>query len=110
MGEFEHMLEEPYSSCHVTHQVSGMHREVLPHAWLGVPTRSEALLDLLLTNRQNLFRNISVSDSLDDSDHNIVVFGIWLSMLEATTETKTVELRRAHFSSLRAQLREIHGG
>ena len=36
---------------------------------LDVPTRNEALLDLLLTS---LLCNISVSDSLGYSDHNIV--------------------------------------
>ncbi|GAB0209293.1 mitochondrial enolase superfamily member 1 [Grus japonensis] len=49
---------------------------------LDVPTRNEALLDLLLTNQENLLCNISVSDSLGCSDHNIVEFGILLSTLK----------------------------
>lgn len=55
---------------------------------LGIPTRSEALLDLLLTNGQNLFCSISVSDSLGGGDHSVVVFGIWLSMLKAVLRQK----------------------
>lgn len=74
---------------------------------LDVPTRSEALLDLLLKNRQNLFCDI-LSDSLGGSDHNIVVFGIWLGMLKAVLRQK-LEFRRAHFQ-LRAQLGGIHEG
>ncbi|KAK4826132.1 hypothetical protein QYF61_005284 [Mycteria americana] len=71
---------------------------------LDVPTRNEALLDLLLTNQENLLCNISVSDSLSCSDHNIVEFGILLSMLKVSTKTKVLDFRRANFSSLRAQL------
>ncbi|GAB0209268.1 mitochondrial enolase superfamily member 1 [Grus japonensis] len=71
---------------------------------LDVPTRNEALLDLLLTNQENLLCNISVSDSLGCSDHNIVEFGILLSTLKVSTKTKVLDFRRANFSSLRAQL------
>ncbi|GAB0176922.1 mitochondrial enolase superfamily member 1 [Grus japonensis] len=49
---------------------------------LDVPTRNEALLDLLLKNEENLLCNISVSDSLGCSDLNIMEFGILLSMLK----------------------------
>lgn len=51
---------------------------------LDVPTRSEALLK----NGQDLFCNSWISDSLGGSDHNIVVFGIWLSMLKAVLRQK----------------------
>ena len=71
---------------------------------LDVPIRNEALLDLLLTNQENLLCNISVSDSLGCSDHNIVEFGILLSTLKVSTKTKVLDFRRANFSLLRAQL------
>ncbi|PKU34839.1 hypothetical protein llap_14859 [Limosa lapponica baueri] len=71
---------------------------------LDVPTRNEALLDLLLTNQENLLCNISISDSLGCSDHNIVEFGILLSTLKLSTKTEAFDFRRANFSSLRAQL------
>ena len=71
---------------------------------LDVPTRNEALLDLLLTNQENLLCTILVSDSPGCSDHSIVEFGIRLSMLKVSTKTKVLDFRRANFSSLRAQL------
>jgi len=71
---------------------------------LYVPTRNEALLDLLLTNQENLLCIISFSDSLGCSDHNIVEYGILLSILKVSTKTKVLDFRRANFSSLRAQL------
>ncbi|KAM6036240.1 uncharacterized protein LJ206_001286 [Theristicus caerulescens] len=69
---------------------------------LGVPTRKEA--QFLFTNQENLLCNISVSNNLGSSDHNIVEFGIWLSMLKVSTKTRVLDFRRANFSSLRAQL------
>ncbi|GAB0178838.1 P protein [Grus japonensis] len=71
---------------------------------LDVPTRNEALLDLLLTNQENLFCNISVGDSLGCSDHNTVEFGILLSALKVSTKTKGLDFRRANISLLIAQL------
>ena len=71
---------------------------------LDVPTRNEALLDLLLTNQENLLCTILVSDSPGCSDHNIVEFGILLSTLKVSTKTKVLDFRRANFSLLRVQL------
>jgi len=67
---------------------------------LDVPSRNEALLDLLLTNQENLICNILISDSLGCSDHNIVEVGILLNTLKINTETKISDFRRANFSSL----------
>jgi len=58
---------------------------------LDVSTSSEALLDLLLTNQENMLCRISVSDSLCCSDDNIVEFGILLSMLNLTTKIKVLD-------------------
>ena len=71
---------------------------------LDVPTRKEVLLDLLFTNQESLLCNISVSDSLGCSDHNIVEFGILLSVLKVSSKTRILDFRRANFSALRAQL------
>ncbi|GAB0183630.1 highly reducing polyketide synthase PKS6 [Grus japonensis] len=70
---------------------------------LDVPTRNEALLDLLLRSQENLLCSISVSDSLGCSDHSSVEFGILLSTLKVSTKTKVLDFRRVNFSLLRAQ-------
>lgn len=57
--------------------------------------RNEALMDLLLTNQENLLYNISVSERLGCADHNIADFRIQLSMLKVNTKTKVFYLRRA---------------
>jgi len=53
---------------------------------LDVPTRNEALLDLLLTNQENLFCRTLVSDNLGCND--IMEFEILLSTLKVSTKTK----------------------
>ncbi|KAK4806872.1 hypothetical protein QYF61_012593 [Mycteria americana] len=68
---------------------------------LDMPTRNGTLLDLLLTNREDLLDNITTNGSLGCRDHNIVEFKILLHML------KTLDFRRANFKMLRAQLRGI---
>ena len=74
---------------------------------IDVPTRKEALLDLLFTNQENLLCNILVSDNLGCSNYNIVEFGILLRVLKVSSKTKVLDFRRANFSSLRAQLGRI---
>jgi len=71
---------------------------------LDAPIRNEELLDLLLTNQDNLLCNISVSDSLGCSGHNFVEFAILLSTLKVSTTTQVLDFRRANFSSFRAHL------
>ena len=81
---------------------------------LDGPTRKEALLDLLLTNQENLLCNISVSNNLGCSDHNIVEFGIQLSMLKVSTKTRVLDFRRANqlaqSSVGRDSMGSFHGG
>ncbi|PKU49415.1 rna-directed dna polymerase from mobile element jockey-like [Limosa lapponica baueri] len=74
---------------------------------LDVPTRKEALLDMLLTDQENLLCNVLASDSLGCSNHYVVECEMLLSMMKVSTKTKALDFRGANFSSLRAQLAEI---
>lgn len=58
---------------------------------LDVPSRNEALLEMLVTNQEKLLCNISVNDSLGCSDHNIVVLGILLSILKASAKKQDLD-------------------
>ncbi|KAK4812899.1 hypothetical protein QYF61_027293 [Mycteria americana] len=71
---------------------------------LDVPTRNEALLDLLLTNQENLFCNIAVSDSLGCSDHSIVEFGILLSTLKRSVSE--MEKQRENYKGIASVCRD----
>ena len=74
---------------------------------LDMPTRNNALLDLLLANQEDLLDNITTNGSLGYSNHNIVEFKILTSTLKTSSRTKTLDFRRANFKMLRAQLRGI---
>lgn len=51
---------------------------------LDMLTRNSTLLYLLLTNHKDLLDNITISGSLGYSDHNIVKFKVWLSILKTS--------------------------
>jgi len=57
-----------------------------PMQILDVPTRNEALLDLLLANQESVLCNISLRDSLGCADYSIVEFGILLGTLKVSTK------------------------
>ena len=78
--------------------------DCFPIQMLDAPTRNEALLDSLFTNQESLLCNISASDSLGCSDHNIVEFGILLSVMKVSSKRRFMDFRRENLSALRAQL------
>lgn len=75
-------------------------KHVVPLFILQFPHINSILVEALPAFRR--LCNISLSDSLCCSDHNIVEFGIFLSMLKVSSKTKGLDFRRADFSVLRA--------
>lgn len=65
------------------------------------------MLDLLLTNEEDLFDNIATNGSLEYSDDDIVEFEILLSRLKTSSRTKTLDSGRANFNMLGAQMQGI---
>lgn len=84
----------------VWHAVPGVPRALLPPTFFIFASQNELVLELLLSNQENLLFSSSVSDDLGCSDHNIVEFGI----LEVCTKTEDLDFRRTKYSSLRALL------
>lgn len=64
---------------------------------LDVLTRSGALLDLLLTNKEDLLRDVTVNGSSGCSDHKITEFEILRGMRKTSSRIKTLDFRRADF-------------
>lgn len=60
-------------------------------------TRSGALLDLLLTNKEDLLRDVTVNGSSGCSDHKITEFEILRGMRKTSSRIKTLDFRRADF-------------
>ena len=61
------------------------------------PTRGEALLDLLLTNMDELIKDIKISVSLGCSDHALVEFTILRDMGQVKSKVRTLNFRRVNF-------------
>jgi len=62
------------------------------------PTRKDALLDLVLTNKEGLVEDVKVGGRLGCSEHEMVEFRILHGGSRAISRIKTLDLRRANFS------------
>lgn len=71
---------------------------------LDMLTRTSAFQDLALKNWEGLLDKITTSSSLGYSNHNLVEFKILLNTLKTSSRTKTLDIRRTNFNTLRAQL------
>lgn len=100
------LLEEQYRSSHLLMCVV---EDCFFIQILHVPTRKEALMDLLLTNQENLLWDIPVTDNHCHSGNSIVDSGTLLSMWKVGTKTKILGSRKAYFSSLRVWLGGLLG-
>uniref|UniRef100_A0A803KG92 Reverse transcriptase domain-containing protein n=1 Tax=Xenopus tropicalis TaxID=8364 RepID=A0A803KG92_XENTR len=72
------------------------------------PTRNDAILDLVISNNNELISNICVGEHLGNSDHNMVSFEIMLQRQLYKGVTKTLNFRRADFASIRASLQCVN--
>ena len=63
------------------------------------PTRRGVMLDLVLTNKEGLVRNVKLKGSLGCSDHEMVDFEILRTARRAHSKLTTVQPRRADFGS-----------
>ena len=70
------------------------------------PTRGNNILDLVLSNRENLISNVEVGNELANSDHKEIRFQLDFQGRRKENSTKVPDFRRANFDSLKRQLRE----
>jgi hypothetical protein len=71
------------------------------------PTRGHNILDLILTNEENLITNIRVGDTIGNSDHNLIRFEIHAKFKETKKEVKRLDFRKANWKGLKLCLTEI---
>ncbi|GAB0209472.1 hypothetical protein GRJ2_003414300 [Grus japonensis] len=65
------------------------------------PTRSGAMLDLVLTNKEGLVGNVKLNGSLGCSDHEMVEFKILRTARKVHSKLTTLDFRRADFGLFR---------
>jgi len=71
------------------------------------PTRKDALLDLVLTNKEGLEEDVKVGGRLGCSDHEMLEFRILRGGSRAISRIKTLDLRRANFGLFKELLKGI---
>ena len=71
-----------------------------------MPTRGTYLLDLILTNSDDLVENVSVEDEFSSSDHRIVKFLLKFSSDKVVNNRSVPCFRDANFQILRDKLKE----
>ncbi|XP_050709044.1 uncharacterized protein LOC126993921 [Eriocheir sinensis] len=76
---------------------------------IRTPTREENILDLLLTNREDIISNIEVGDSLGNSDHKEIRFNIKWEDRVSSNNTLIPDFRKADHEGLRKQLQRLRG-
>ena len=76
---------------------------------VNVPTRENNILDLVLTNRDDLVNNLEVGGRLGNSDHEELRFNIMLSCKKNNVNRALVpDFRRGSYESLRKHLEEAN--
>ncbi|PKU42932.1 rna-directed dna polymerase from mobile element hypothetical protein [Limosa lapponica baueri] len=82
--------------------------EIVESLWLvEEPTRREALLDIVQTNKEGLVDDIQVGGNLGCSNHGKIEFRIVGSTHKPISRTETLDFRRANFDLFKKLLGEI---
>lgn len=71
-------------------------------------TRGSAILDLILTNKEEMVEEVRVAGTLGCSDHAIIEFYITKGGRPEKTQTSRLDFRRADFDGLRRRVGSIH--
>ncbi|KAG6928006.1 hypothetical protein G0U57_008907, partial [Chelydra serpentina] len=74
---------------------------------LEEPTRGKALLDLLLTNREEIVEEAIVDGNLGGSDHEMVEFRILTQGRKESSRIQSLDFRKADFDSLRELMGKV---
>ena len=72
------------------------------------PTRGGNILDLVITNSEELVNNLEIRDGLNGSDHCALEFGITLESGVDSNRTMVPDFRRANFNQFREYLVEAN--
>ena len=79
------------------------------HQFVTEPTRGDNILDLVLSNRENLINNVNIGDKLGSSDHNEIRFNINWRNKPIENLTVVPNFRQANYDGLRTFLQEAWG-
>ena len=71
------------------------------------PTKNRNILDLLITNRENLITDVYIAENNASSDHNLIRCNLQKSFKIDSSLSMIPDLRKANFTSPREDLQLI---
>ncbi len=72
------------------------------------PTRGENILDLVLTNNENMISEVDVGSQLGCRDHRVIRFNLEWEVNRESNLTLVPDFRRANYEGLRGHLEEVN--
>ncbi|XP_050792311.1 uncharacterized protein LOC127042868 [Gopherus flavomarginatus] len=77
------------------------------HQVVEVPTRGDAILDLVLVSSEDLVEEMVVGDNLGSSDHELIQFKLDGRINKCRSGIRVFDFSRANFKELRKLVREV---
>ena len=110
MGDFNYRdidWETNTSSCTESEEFINAVNDGFLKQLVRQPTKDNNILDLILTNNDNLVYNLEIGGKLSNSDHNEIRFNItWDSISRNCNNINIPDFRKANFTKLKRHLRE----
>ncbi|KAJ7415207.1 hypothetical protein BTVI_38929 [Pitangus sulphuratus] len=110
MGDFNHLdvcWESNTAGCKKSRKLLECINDNFLVQVLEKPNRGEALLNLVLTNADELTKGVKVGGSLGCSDHALVEFVISRSVNLVRSKVKTLNFTRTNFQLFKELVNEI---
>ena len=73
------------------------------------PTHSSGnVLDLVLCNREEIVKMVTMDGKIGKSDHEIISFELWIDERRTKNQRKSLNYKRANFAAMRAEMNNIN--
>ena len=76
------------------------------YQFINSPTRGNNILDLVLSNNENLVKDVGIGDELGNSDHKAIYFNIIWDGRKKENSALIPDFRNANYGSIRRDLRD----
>ena len=71
------------------------------------PTREQAILDLVMCNEADLFRELKVKEPLGSSDHNMIEFILQFEREKLESDVTVLQVNKSNYKDMREELARV---
>ena len=97
LREYEETVADT-NECKIFRQ---LFEELFVHQFVNEPTRLNSILDLILSDKRQLVRDIKISEALGNSDHNMIQFNISTDLETKRQPPLVPNFNRANFGNIK---------